>query len=244
VGITGLANIPHPRFSIEEVMEQKIDLTKGGIVVVMIGNTGMVKEYAKHASVRFIDCKETPGDMLESIVPENTRVAIITDGMPQYHYTWITSFCRRKNIPFLNRKSNQAIYEQLKSFFPNGDTVVKPTVEEVKDAQVKGKLTPLLQFIDFSKSNAENAKLLLRKAQEMDIRTTEASLSQLVSNVRRKQSGGTVPRSARSKLDVSVEMLDNSIRELQSMRDYLIEVTEENRMLRQKVERFKKVIEE
>lgn len=224
-------------------MEQKIDLTKGGTAVVMVGNTGMVKEYANNPSIRFIDCKQTPGDMLASIVPDNTRIVIITDGIDSHHYHWIMAYTRRRNIPFVNRKSNQAIYELLKSFFPNGDAP-KVTVEEVKDTQTKGKLNVLIPFIDFAKSNAENAKILLRKAHEMDVRTTEASLAQLVANVRRKQSGGTIPRSARSKLDVSVEMLDNAVKELQGMRDYLIEVTEENRLLKAKVEKFKKALDE
>lgn len=224
-------------------MEQKIDLTKGGIAVVMMGNTGMVKEYANNASVRFIDSKQVPGDQLANLVPDNTRIVILTDGVEQHHYHWIMAYVRRRNIPFVNRKSNQAIYELLKSFFPNGE-VAKPTVQEVKDTQTKGKLNVLIPHIDFAKSNAENAKFLLRKAHEMDIRTTEASLAQLVANVRRKQSGGTIPRSARSKLDVSVEMLDNAVKELQGMRDYLIEVTEENRMLKQKLDKFRKAFEE
>lgn len=224
-------------------MDQKIDLTKGGTAVVMMGHTGMVKEYANNPSVRFIDSKQTPGDQLANLVPDNTRIVILTDGVEQHHYHWIMAYVRRRNIPFVNRKSNQAIYELLKSFFPNGDAP-KVSIQEVKDIQTKGKLNVLIPFIDFAKSNAENAKLLLRKAHELDIRTTEASLAQLVANVRRKQSGGTVPRSARSKLDVSVEMLDQMVKDLTGMRDYLIEVTEENRMLRMKVEKFKKALDE
>lgn len=227
-----------------KLMDQVIDLTKGGIAVVLHGNTGFVKEYANHPSVKFLNTHEIKGEQLEENVPANTRVVIITDGLPQYHYTWITAFARRKNIPFLVRKSNQAVYESLKKCFPNNEEDKKANPEEVKDAFTKGKLNPLIQFIDWGKSNAENGRLLAKKALEMDIASTVGSLTQFVAIQRKKQGRGDLPKSVRSQLDISVEFLDNAIRDLGSIRDYLINTTEENRILKQKLEKFKKAMED
>lgn len=219
------------------------ELAKGGTAIVVHGVTGFVKEFSTHPRVKFLDGNSVPGDALQSEVPDNTKVIVITDGLPMYHRTWIHAYAQRRNIPYLVRKSNQAIYEDLKKWFPENGNVVKPSTEEVKEGFKRGKLEPLIPLIDFSKSNAENAKILLRKAHEMGIRSTEASLSQLVGNQRKKMQGGTVPRSARPKLDVSVEMLDDAIKGLTDMREFLIATVEENRMLKTKLDKYRKALE-
>ena len=218
-------------------------LTNGGMATVLVGHTGFVQEFANHPRVRFINCKEVDGSNLENLFPNNTQIVIITEGVPAYHYTWSTSFARRKNVPFITRKSMQAVYDALRELFP-AEAEKKPTIEEVKEDLSRGKLNLLIPSIDWNKSNAENARDLLRIATEKGIKTTLGSLSQLVSMQRKKQNRGDIPRSARSQLDVSVEMLDKMIEDLGSMRDYLISVTEENRMIKQKLERFKKAFEE
>ena len=224
-------------------MDQKVDLTKGGVAVVFVGNTELVAEYKNHPAITFIDAKQKVTD-LQVQVPSNCKAIIITEGIDHMNYMWATSFCRQRNIPWLLRKSNQAVYETIKSFFPDGNgQVEKPTSEEVKDAFIRGKLVPLLPMIDFSRSNAENAKYLMRKCHEMGIKSTEGSLAQFVANQRRKLSGAAVPKSARPKLDVSVELLDDMIKQLGDMRDFLIATCEENRLLRDKVEKFKKLLD-
>ena len=229
------------------IMDVKVDLSNSfGMAVVAYAHTGLVDEYKNNPRVLFIDCKSTKGDELESVVPSNTKAVILTDGLPQYHSTWLTSFARRKNIPFLIRKTNQAVYDTLKSFFPNGngsaDTKITPA--EAKETQTKGKLQFLIPHIDFTKSNTENAKILMRMCVEKGIATTEGSLAQLISIQRRKGNQTAVPRSVRNQLDVSVEMLDNMIKDLGAMRDYLIQTTEENRLLKAKVDKFKKALDE
>lgn len=218
--------------------EQLVNFHEGGMCVVMIGNTGFVKEYARHAQVKFIDTHDIEGDLLETTVPSNTKLVILTEGLPQYHYQWIMAFCRRKNVPYIVRKTIPAIYEELKKRFSSEE---KPTVTEVKEVISKGKLSALLPFIDFSLSNAENGRRLVKKAAELNIKTTEASLIQLAANHRKKLSGGTVPKSVRPKLDLSVEMLESMIKDLTGMKEFLIEITEENRILKQKLERYKKL---
>ena len=220
------------------------ELAKGGTAIVLFGVTGYVKEFSAHPRVKFIDARSVPGDALTTEVPDNTKVIIVTDGLPMYHRTWIHTYSQRRKIPYLVRKSNQAIYEDLKRFFPeNGGEAVKPSPEEVKDAFKKGKLDPLIPFIDFSKSNAEAGRALFRKANELNIKSTEASLIQLVGNQRKRLHGGTVPKSARPKLDVSVEMLDEAIKGLTDMREFLIATVEENRVLRSKLDKYRKALD-
>jgi len=225
------------------LMEDTIDLSKGGIGVVAYSGIGYVKEYANNPSIRFIDCSSIKAEELESLVHSNTRVIILTTGLPQWHYVWLTSYARRRTIPFLVRKTTQAVYDTIKTFFP--DSSPKVSLEKVKEVQTRGRLNQLIEFIDWNKSNNENAKNLMYKANELGIRTTEGSLVQLVSRQRRKKPGvNAVPRSARSQLDVSVELLDQMIKDLGSIRDYLINITEENRMFRQKIEKIKKGMED
>src|SRR5215510_5724081 len=108
---------------------------EGGMAVVMVGHTGEIDEYKSHSQVKFIDGKRVQNGEMESLVPANTKVVIITEGIAQYPYQWIMAFARRKSIPFLLRKSNPAIKATLDDFFPRGESV-KVTPEEAKETQV------------------------------------------------------------------------------------------------------------
>lgn len=222
-------------------MSETVDLTKGGNAVVFCGATGFVQEFASNPQVHFIKCNEVAYDELETKIPFNTRIVIMTDGIPNAHHMWISSFVRRKSIPYLIRRSNQAVYDSLKLCF-NGDNS-KVTPEEAKETQIKGKLNFLVEHINFSESNTENARRLLRIATEKGIRTTIGSLAQLVSNHRKHQGGTAVVKSARTKLDLSVNMLDDAIKGLTDIRDFLIATTEENRLLKQRIEKITKAME-
>jgi hypothetical protein len=224
-------------------MNQTINLNDGGYCVVMAGKHGRVVEFTNNPKVLIVDCHEVAKDALNAVIPvDGLKAVIITEGIPQWHYMWITSLCNTKKIPYLIRKSNQAVYETLKSFFPTPE--VKPTNEQVQEAISRGKLTVLLQDIDWSLSNAENAKKLLRIAQLKNIPTTFGSLAQWVSNQRRKQSGTAIVKSARPKLDLTVDMLDETIKNLEDMRDFLIATVEENRIIKAKYDKLKKALED
>ena len=221
----------------------EVNLAQGGYVVVLVGTTGYVKEYEMNPQVKFIKCSEVPNGELGQHVPKETKAMILTEGIPQYHYMWATSYVRTHNLLYLVKKNNQAVYDTLKGFFVNG--VTSASSEDVKDAFVKGKLTPLIPLINWNKSNAENGRELMKECHRRSIRTTIGSLTQFVALHRRKQDGVTaVPRSVRSQLDISVEMLDEAIKGLSDMRDYLIATVEENRSLREKVAKFKKLMDD
>lgn len=221
---------------IDYLMTQTTDLSAGGIAIVMVGVNGLVPEFLTHPQVLFIECnKVEAGDELERAIPFNVKAVIITEGIPSWHYTWIISYAKRKDIPWLLRKTNQAVYDSLKSFFP---VVHKPDPEEVINNIRRGKLKPLMEMVDYNESNATEAKRLLKVATERHITTTFGALAQAISNERKKRNLGTVPKSARNVLDVSVELLDKMIEDLGAMRDYLISTTEENRILKHKIEKI------
>jgi len=81
-------------------------------------------------------------------------------------------------------------------------------------------------------------------AKELGIETTEGSLTQFVVVQRRKQNQTAVPKSLQSKLDVSVQMLDNAIKDMTDMRAFLIATVEENKQLKAKLDGFKKLLGE
>lgn len=223
-------------------MNENIDFTHSGRIAVIIGNGGFVREYETHPQVTFLDSKNYKTfQELNGVMPVDTKLVVITDGIPQHLYLWITNtYCRNKKIVFLVRKSNNAIYETLKKYLStNGGPKASP--EEVKEAFVKGKLEPLVQYIDWSKSNTENGRILWAKSVELGIKTTEGSLVQLVSIRRRKQSAGTVPKSARSQLDITIDNLEALISGLSEIKEFCVQVTEENRIMKSKIERLEKI---
>ena len=219
----------------------KIDLSGGGLIVVAFGNPVTIKEYENHSSAKWLKTTEITKDDLPNHIPVNTRLIIMNEGVPHYHYLWLTQQAQKMKIVWLWRKSSNAIYEILKE---HCSVIQKATIEEVKETQAKGRLASLLPFVDWTKSNAENARELMNKALELGIKTTEGSLQQFVSIKRRELGQSGIVKSIRSKLDVSVDMLDSMIKELSDMRDFLIETVEENKILKRKVEKFRSVMEE
>jgi len=137
--------------------------------------------------------------------------------------------------------------------------VSSPTVSstivttKVNTTMQQGKLKPLYDMIDYSgtRTNIDMAREMFAKAQELGIDTTLLSLSQLVNNkIRnykkslektptvRAQVVGTESKSQ----NIVVQMLDNMVRELKDMRDYVKATEEENRTLKLRVEKLKKAL--
>lgn len=125
------------------------------------------------------------------------------------------------------------------------------------------KLHVLIPFMDFSQSDITNARALFKKAEELKVTTTVNSLAQFVRVHRRKVGAAPSPLSrpthpkrttpnerkevkseSGSQLDITVQMLDSLIKDLQGMRDYLISVTDENNQLKAKFAAFKSLFKE
>ena len=173
-------------------------------------------------------------------LPINTQAVFLTKFVGHAQTDKIIQEARKKRIPITHAEGTGIIAKQVRQML-NLEPVVTKEKVPVKE---HGKLHALIPSIDFTKSNIENAKFLLEKAKELGITTTEASLAHLVSSQRRKQSATAVPRSIRAKVDVSVEILDSMIQQLNDMRDFLIATVEENRTLRARVDKLKRALDE
>lgn len=175
-------------------------------------------------------------------LPDNTRAVFLTRFIPHSETESIIKEARKRQITLFNVDGTGIINKQVRELLGMTNQQLVEKIDEV--LQTKGKLKPLIPLIDFSKSNVENAKVLMQNALEHGINTTEASLAQLVVQQRRKQHGTAVPKSIRTKVDVSVEILDTAINNLKDVRDFLISTVEENTQLREKLAKFKKMIAE
>jgi hypothetical protein len=186
-------------------------------------------------------------------LPSNTRAIFMTRFISHAAFGKIVAEARKKQITIFNPEGTGVIARQVRELLAlhrptqtSEDDVKKKTRDETEPKQ--GRLKALHPFVDFSKTNIENARALLIKAQEMEIVTTEMSLAQMVSNLRKKQHRTGVPksilRSSAQMVDVSVEILDTMIKSLQDMREYLIATTNENAELRAKLEALRKALGE
>lgn len=217
-------------------------ITNGGKIVIIGGYAKAWNGFRDNPQLEFWsgEQKDIVRALKDKDIPANTKAVIISRFISHSELGQVMDTCRKRNIVMFPNKSDGEVsnlLDEITSKLP------KP-VKVIETPTSRGKLQPLLEFINFSKSNIENARALMLKAKELGIETTEQSLAQLVTMRRRKMGGTTVPNSVRNKLDVSVDMLDSMIQELSGMRDYLIEVTEENRILRTKLKKVTDIFAE
>lgn len=211
-------------------------LTHGNILIVGVKASNLDEELKTHPRITVWDSQNE--NWLTRDVPDNTRVIFMTRFISHRTSERLLTEARKRQLTIFNPEGTGMIAKQVRELLnivKSTDDVVKPKVEG------KYKLIPLHPFVDFSKTNTENARALLVKAAELGIDTTEASLANSIATLRKKQSGTGVPRSIRPKLDVSVEILDSMIQQLKDMRDFIISTTTENATLRSKLENLKKV---
>ena len=151
-------------------------------------------------------------------------------------------------------KPVQTVAQETKSVIIDSVTeaqkLIQPEVTEnkVKVKKVYNKLKPLAPYIDATLTIAANAKMLMEHAKMGGIETTEASLGyfarQELLKIRGKiGKGNRAPRVKEvippTETDVSVQILDSTIKGLQDVRQYLIEVTKENQKLKAKLNKVK-----
>lgn len=224
-------------------------LTHGTVLIVGVKASNFDEEIKTHPRVIIWDSQNEHWHAKE--LPSNTRAVFMTRFIGHSAFNHIVRDARKRQITIFNPNGTGIIARQVKELLSIDR--VQPTTQETitvvnhtttDTRQIKNKLKPLHQFIDFSKTNHANAEILYKKAVEMGIPTTERSLEQSIGKVRREMHGTAVPKSIQPKVDVSVEILDNLIKELKDMRNFLIETVAENQKLRAKVEKFKKFFDE
>lgn len=220
----------------EQTIVKPLQPLSGGVVLIVgVKPSNLDEEIKTHPRVVIWDSQQehwTDKDM-----PANTRAVFMTRFLSHSAFGKITAEARKRNINIFNPEGTGLIARQVKELLSIGPKVEKPKY-------VHGKLTQLIPHIDFSLNNIDNARQLHIKAKELNIETTEASLAQLVAVQRRKRGGTAVPKSIQAKVDVAVEMLDSAIKDMQDMRAFLIATVEENKVLKAKLDGFKKLLGE
>lgn len=215
-------------------------ISNGGKILIVGGYSKSWKDYEKFSQLEFWR-GDNPSEVRRHIqnkdIPPNCKGIIISRFISHSELNPILDEARKRGITLFPNKSDGEVSSLL-------DEMVRdlPKTEKIEKSRERGKLNQLIQFIDFSKTNVENARAIYIKAKELGITTTEDSLAQFVGVRRRKLSGTAVVKSVRSKLDLSVDMLDSMVKDLSGMRDYLIEITEENRILKKKLDKFKQAL--
>jgi hypothetical protein len=211
-------------------------LAHGNILIVGVKSSNLSDEIKTHPRVTLWESQQQHWTNKE--LPENTRAVFVTRFIGHVAFDKILTEARKKQITIFNPTGTGIVSKQVRELLG-----LDKRAEEEPKMKTRGKLIALHAFIDFTKTDTENAKLLAAKAVEMGIVTTERSLANSVGTLRRKQSGTGKLKSLQPKLDVTVEILDGMIRELQDMRAFLIATVDENKMLRTKLSKFKQVLE-
>jgi hypothetical protein len=242
-------------------------LSFGNVLIVGVNPRGFDESLRNHPRVIMWDSQNE--NWTTKDIPHNVRAVFATRWVSHAAYVNIIKEAKKKHITIFNPTGTGIIARQVKELLdlrkaiPMTDTVTDTvtdspveTVETIETTETKenivkqkthGKLKPLIPFIDFAKGNQANAVILMEKAKELGINTTMNSLAILVGKRRKtpmfdrkKAKNAATPKV----VDISVQMLDNMIKELRDMRDYLVAVTEENVKLKSKVDRFKKFFDE
>jgi len=200
-------------------------------------------------------------------LPSNTRAVFMTRFLGHAAFANIVAQARKRQITIFNPNGTGVIARQVKELLSIGPKeevevevpeVYVPTerVWKMKEEETevvsnkgrklgeKGKLNALIPFIDFNKNNIDNARgFLAKKAKELGIETTEGSIAQFVMKQRQKR-GQVSPEKKKSveSKDVTVEMFDAIIKQLQDMRQFFVATVAENNSLRAKLESLKKAL--
>jgi len=245
-------------------------LTYGNVLIVGVKSSNFNDEIRTHPRVTIWDSQQE--HWTNKDVPSNVRAIFVTRFIGHAAFKRIHTEAKKKRLTIFNPEGTGMIVRQVKELL-DMNRIEEPldmndvVPDYIKATEVKGarmtqteaasntrrKLYVLKPFIDFNKGNIENARYLMTKLSEFGITSTINSLANFVD---RQRDGNKSPLSrnthnlkvhrttqAHSKTDVSVEILDNMIKELQDMRDYLVAVTAENEKLKTLIAKFRKFFE-
>jgi hypothetical protein len=216
--------------------------------VVVGGSSKSWKEYREHPQLVFWtgDQKEVQRHVANKGFPANTKILIVSRFISHTESDLVMATGRGLNIPIMFNKTDEEISNLLYTLV--GPATAPKTAEEIAVKKSMGRKSPIkfiLPQIDWAKSNLDNAKTLMPIIKAAGVTMSEVHVTQFISRQRSKGKGvHAVPKSLRAQLDVTVDMLDGIVKDITGMRDYLIELTEENRMLKSKVEKWKSAFEQ
>lgn len=216
-------------------------LTHGSVLIAGAKASNFGDDIKNHPRIIMWDSQDGSTRWAHKPVPENTQAILTTKWIGHAEFDNLMKEARRRRILMFPRLGTGQIAKMVI------ELLTVPKVEEEMEAIVnsqKGKLTPLVRFIDPEKTQKDNAIFLLAKAEELKIETNIASVTNLVYRKTKDTKKPEVTLKPPSNLDVVVGIFDNAIKELQDAREYIILVTEENRLLKARIEKFKKSLDE
>jgi len=234
-------------------------LTHGSVLIVGTMPSNFGDEIKNHPRVIMWGSQQQ--HWLNKSLPDNTQAVFITRFIGHDAFDNILTEARKRRITIFNPTGTGIIAKQVKELLNiNPVQKTEPTIEpktEPKEVEVakrvktgeKGKLNALIPFIDFSKTNIDNARnTLIDVANEKGITTTVQSIAQFVMKQREKSKAPKSPAHQAvsvkvEKTDAVIQMFDNIIQEMKDMRAYVVETTKENNSLRAKLASLKKALD-
>lgn len=240
-------------------MKPLAPLSHGNILIVGTKASNFDEELRTHPRVIMWDGQHE--NWVRKDIPQNVQAIFFTRFIGHNAFGKIVAEARKKHLTVFNPLGTGTIARQVKELLGSVEPVQKFEVtEEVKESQTMntkvtgyGKLPVFIPFIDFTLNNRANAKILMEKAKELGVESTPDSLANFVGAYRRKMNHSSYRRTKvktetvkkpTGQLDASVQILDNLIKELKDMREFLIETTNENKSLKNRLNKFKELFNE
>lgn len=191
-------------------------------------------------------------------IPSTTKVVLIAGELPTYQFSLVRKVAERRNIPYLTRRSGPALAEVLQGLLPprqlqgtgangnghgsNGDGGAE-TGPPAKPAKPTQSMAAYVEANwDPNRGGAENARMLQPKLIAAGYQTNFNSIAQCISALKRKTNRTGVPNSVRPPSVRALNTLDEAIAGLQLLREYVENTEAENIDLREKLEKFKKIL--
>lgn len=232
-------------------------------VVLIVGTKASNFDYTLRNHPRIIMWESQQEHWTNKDMPSNTRAVFMTRFIGHSMFNKIQTEAKKRHITIFNPTGTGMIVKQVRELlnitpsFTHESTEVTTNKETtVATFGTKSVLHVLIPFMDFTLTNAENARRLIIKAAELNISTTLDSLNQYVYVQRKKAGIPSVVSRKKSEpkpvvvkaqvvesVDVSVEILDGLIKGLQDMRAFFVATVNENNELRARVDKFKKALE-
>lgn len=229
---------------------EEISLANGGLaVVILAGDVQIPSDYDLNPQVLPFTMNQISGDetFINQKIPSQTRVVLVSDHINKYVYDGLRNVLARRNVPCLLRKGQDSIANALSELFPNKKIILPANggkgekQEESKKHAPKGSLLTLIAQADLSKGTAEEARRLFRIAQLEGISTTLGSLSTGISNRKRKERRGEIPKSVLSPQKQALRVLDEAIESLSLIRSYVESTEQENDELKAQLRKIQEV---
>lgn len=257
-------------------------LPNGIVLIAGIRASTLSDEIRNHPRVRIWDDQHE--HWYNKDVPANAKAIFFGRWIAHSAFHNIVKQAKKRGITLFNTEGANAINRQVKELLAMPAPVsvneepkaVQTFTVELPETQAEvtkmnerpmpknkqfGKLDPLKPFIEVGKGDADNARVLYEKAQELGITTTFLSLTMLVRKIRLQREGKTIPvypkRSRVAKkhgprvvqadgskeLDVAVAVLDSAIKELTDVRAFLVQTVAENNKLKARFKKFREMFE-